>query len=106
MLIINNLAFAKNDKEFTNALFKPINGKTCFGFYKVLKHRVLLMDMHKNIFAAIYKNGIVNAIRMDDGKIFHQYGLSDNIMQKLGVPESYMASVKYSEKLFNEAHHA
>ena len=68
MLIINDIKFAKNDKEFTNSLFEP--GNTSYGFYQKLKGRIHLMDMQRNIFAAVIINNhdfkaVVNAVKLD-----------------------------------------
>lgn len=103
MLIINNVKFAKNDKEFTNSLFDK-NG-TCFGYYKKLKGRIHLMDMHKNVFAAVVCNshdfkGIVNAVKLN-GKMHYQYGASEKTEKMLGVPNSYLASRDYAQQIFN-----
>ena len=102
MLIINGKKYAKNDREFTETLFQKDG--TANGFYKKTKTKILLMDMQKEVFAAIvcHKNftGIVNAIRLDCGRIFYQYGLSE-ISEKLsGLPERYSEQKDYAKSLF------
>lgn len=42
MLIFNGKAYAKSDKEFTESLFKPINGRTCNGFYRKVSDGIKL----------------------------------------------------------------
>ena len=103
MLIINNIKFAKNDKEFTNSLFET--GNTAYGFYKKLKGRIHLMDMQRNIFAAVVVNNqdfkaIVNAVKLD-GKTHYQHGASDITEKLLGVPSGYIARRDYAETIFN-----
>lgn len=42
MLIFNGQAYAKSDKEFTESLFRPINGRTCNGFYRKVSDGIKL----------------------------------------------------------------
>jgi hypothetical protein len=105
MKTLNGLKFAKNDKEFMASLFDKTG--TAYGFYKTLKGRVHLMDMQGEIFAAVVKNengfcGIVNARKMENGKVFYQYGLSTTSENLLGVPSGYIAGIEYANNAFNE----
>lgn len=104
MLQINGKLYVKNNAEFTETLFRK--GGTAYGYYKKLNGSIHLMDMHKNVFAAVVINkhdfkGIVNAKRLDNGKVFYQYGLSDENKKLLGVPESYIAEREYANEIFN-----
>jgi hypothetical protein len=104
MKTLNGLKFAKNDKEFTASLFDKTG--TAFGYYKVLKGCVHLMNMQGDIFAAVVKNksgfcGIVSARKLDNGKVFYQYGLGENYENLLGVPKGYIASIEYANQAFN-----
>lgn len=104
MLKINGLKYAKNDSEFTSTLFDASG--TAYGFYKILKNRILLSDMQRKIFAAIICNenftGIVNAVKID-GKIFYQYAASAMVEKRLGIPEGYSQSKEYAKKIYDEA---
>lgn len=104
MLKINGMKYAKNDKEFIETLFDKTG--TAFGFYKILKNRILLSDMHKEVFAAIVCNenftGIVNAVKID-GKIFFQHAASERVEKRLGVPNGYLAGIEYAKKIYDEA---
>jgi hypothetical protein len=42
MLIFNGRSYAKNNREFTESLFKPINGRTCNGYYRKVKDGIKL----------------------------------------------------------------
>ena len=63
------------------------------------------MNMQGEIFAAIVNNGnfcgIVNARKLDNGKVFYQHGLAEDRGQLLGVPDSYLARIEYARDIFN-----
>jgi len=46
MIIINGEKYAKNNKEYIQALFKA--GGTCEGFYKETRTKTILTDHNKN----------------------------------------------------------
>jgi hypothetical protein len=103
MLIINGKKYAKNESEFVSSLFDKTG--TCSGYYKKSKGKILLSDMQGNIFAAVICNynfkGIVNARKVESGKVFYQYGASENIQMLLGLPEKYSMRSEYCENIYN-----
>lgn len=88
MITINGKKYAKNDAEFTESLFNP--GGTCVGYYKKLKNGIQLMTMQKELFAFMVNNShnerfFVSAGRLENGKAFYMYGLSDSAARWLGI---------------------
>lgn len=88
MISINSITFAKNDKDFMDSLFK--GSRTCFGYYKLKNHEILLYDHKLTLFAAIIKNKegyfFGNACLVPDtGKIFYQVTLSPNKLKLFGL---------------------
>jgi hypothetical protein len=108
MIIINKQAYAKNDAEFTDSLFNPINGKTCAGFYKQVKGGVKLYDAQKQIFAFVVNNKFneqffVSARKLDNGKTYYMHSLTDAGIQKLGFTElGYIAESNMARDIINQ----
>lgn len=72
MIIINDLKFAENEKEFTSTLFEA--GGTAYGYAKKFKHCIYLYDMQKNVFAVLVNGVLASAEKQPSGKIWHSYG--------------------------------
>jgi hypothetical protein len=53
MIDINGVKFAKNNSDFIDSLFSK---KTCYGFYKKLKNKIIFQDHQKVAFLALVKN--------------------------------------------------
>jgi hypothetical protein len=53
MLIFNDRAYCQNDKEFTESLFHPINGRTANGFYERTGGGIRLFNLQHELFAFI-----------------------------------------------------
>ena len=81
-------------KDFTETLFRPINGKTADGYYtfhKSKKHGTQSIRLRRadgEIFAAILSNGLTATARTvfeQDGKLMNLFGLSDEGMRLIGT---------------------
>lgn len=88
-------------KEFTNTLFNPLNGKTASGFYKITKDKILFHKADGELFAAFVKNakftGIVSATKQN-GKIWYMQALCSYDANKyFGITEWKL------EKAFEES---
>lgn len=88
MLIFNGKAYAKSDKEFTESLFKPINGQTCNGFYRKVKNGYKLFRQNMVLDAFIVDRpaeGFVVSAGMHNGKTFYMFACSENTASWLGI---------------------
>jgi hypothetical protein len=109
MIIINNQAYVKNDAEFTDTLFNPVNGKTASGFYKKVKGGVKLFDAQKKLFAFVVNNKfneqfLVSATQLENGKTWYSQGLSNADTQKLGFTElGFMQENELAKQIIKEA---
>jgi hypothetical protein len=72
MIVLNGKKFARNDKEFTESLFK--RGGSCVGFYKVNKRTISLLDMQKNKVGVIANKVVGLATKLDNGRWWYSYG--------------------------------
>lgn len=78
MIVINNVKFAKNDKEVVDTLFE--GRVTASGTYKVYKKRVALYDLQgKHIANVTKKGGLIKVSYMEDGRKWYNYGDIDLI---------------------------
>lgn len=88
MITFNNKKYAKNDKEFTAALFQA--GGTCNGFYKLIKRGVYLYNMQNEVQCFIrFHNDrmIMQCTLKDNGKKWYSY-LQDSTEHWLGLRDS------------------
>ena len=69
MIIINNIKFAKNNKEFNESLLTP--GGTCYGYYKANKKSIILKDAQKKDFGFINIFGLIGSRYKVDGSNWH-----------------------------------
>jgi len=99
MIDINGVKFAKNNSDFIDSLFSK---KTCYGFYKKLKNKIIFQDHQKVAFLALVKNKngvfLVNCSKKGSG-YFYQYSMSDNYRKLLGVPKSFSQERYFIDKL-------
>jgi len=84
-------------REFTNALFHPLDGETAFGFYtfheskKYGTQAIRLRKGNGEIFAIILSNGCDATARTaweENGKVFNLYGLTDEGRKLIGTEET------------------
>ena len=94
MLTFNGKTYAKSDKEFTESLFKPVNGMTCNGFYRKVKGGIKLFRQNWVIDAFIVdrqNEKFVVSAGMHNGKTFYMFGLNSNAESWLGLSDKGMA---------------
>ena len=88
MLIFNGKAYAKSDKEFTESLFKPINGQTCNGFYRKLKGGIKLFRPDWTLEAFIVDRAnekFAVSASLVNGKPRYMFGLCSYTERWLGL---------------------
>lgn len=100
-------------RDFTEALFSPINGKTADGYFTVhksTKHGTQALRFHRGngeLFALIISNGRDASARTawkQDGKVWNLYGLTDEGKRLLGFHGmSYTGEVDACIGLVNKA---
>lgn len=106
MLTINGKQYAANDKEFTASLFNA--GGTAYGYYKVKKNGILLMDMQKNPFAFVVNNKhneqfFVSARKHEDGKIHYMYSTTAKDEAILGLDKlGYIAGIELAQHVIKQ----
>ena len=107
-LDINNRIFT-TEAEFTETLFKPINGKTACGYYKkVPSGGIKLFKGNGELFSAIVDNKyneqfFVTARKQQDGKTFYMFGLSTPDVEFLGLDKlSYSENINLARNIINQ----
>ena len=107
MITINGKLYAANDKEFISTLFQT--GGTAYGYYKVKKNGILLMDMQKIPFAFVVNNKhgeqfFVSCIKQEDGRIRYFYSTTGRDETILGLDKlGYMAGLELARNVINQA---
>lgn len=104
MIKINGRVFVRNDSEMVDTLFRKEG--TAFGYYKINKGGVILMDHQKEPFAFIVNNDkcsgnwFVSCSRRE-GRLLYMNALTNQDDVKLGFRDSLHAVSNFS---YNEEH--
>lgn len=88
-LTIGNRIFAPSKDAMIETLFRPVNGRTADGHYRIFKGGVQLFDAQGDLFAFLVVNGhneqfFVSAV-MDNGRAHYMFALSSMDEKELGV---------------------
>ncbi len=107
MITVNGISFAQNDKEMIDSLFKPVNGRTCQGYAKRLKDKIVFFDLQRKEIATLVRNPhgvfLVNS-HVVNGKRFYQYSLGEYNKPIFGLQNlGYMAENAAIEKMAEQA---
>jgi hypothetical protein len=90
MLTFNGKTYAKSNKEFTESLFKPINGMTCNGFYRKVKGGIKMFRPDWTLEAFIVNRPnekFVVSASVVNGKPRYMFGLCSYAEKWLGLEE-------------------
>jgi hypothetical protein len=106
MIEFNGRAYAKNSREFTETLFRPVNGRTANGFYRKLAQGYQIFTPQKELIAFVKapirgENAFAVSAGMHNGRAFYMFGLSDAAEKFLGLDGiKYSAQLEACEQLF------
>ena len=73
MIVLNKKKFVKNDSELIETLFQKTGG-TGVGYYKVLKYKIKLYNIQKELIGVITKNGVLAKASKINGRYWYSYG--------------------------------
>jgi hypothetical protein len=108
-LTIGKLYFARNEKALCKSLFKPRNGQSASGLFKVKANGVLFMLPNGEPFAFLVDNRheerfFVSCSKREGGKLLYMFSLSDSDQVRLGLAGfPYSEERKEAERVAREA---
>lgn len=106
-LTLNGHAFARTSKLATETLFRPIEGRTACGTYRVRSNGILFSDLagEPRLFLVANRHGerfFVSCHRDTDGRTRYMHSTSTTDERAFSFPESYAEGKEIAHTLWNQ----
>lgn len=106
-LTLNGHTFARTERLATETLFRPINGMTAAGTFRVRKDGILFSDLtgEPRLYLVANRHGerfFVSCSRQSDGKTRYMYSTSTLDERAYSFPESLSEQREIATSLWNQ----